>query len=158
VKIMTRYSVEALEPPRTTSWRHFIRHFAEMVVAMMVGMAVLAPLWVGIFAVLRCSSLLEHADVHALVMATDMTIGMSLWMRHRGHGWARIGEMAGAMYLPFLVLFVPYWAGVISDGAMLGGGHMLMLPLMLGVMLWRREEYSQNHAHHHRRHKVNAPA
>ena len=154
---MNSYRVTALEPSHSMSWRHFIQHFGEMVAAMVVGMAVLAPVWVGIFALLRCSSVLEHADVHALVMATDMTIGMSLWMRHRGHGWASISEMAAAMYLPFLVLFVPYWAGLISDGAMLGGGHLLMLPFMLAVMLRRRDEYSQDHAHHRRRSTAQAP-
>ena len=116
---------------------------------MIVGMAVLAPVWVGMFALLGHSSLLEHADLHALVMATDMTIGMSLWMRHRGHGRASIGEMAAAMYLPFLVLFVPYWAGVVSAGTMLTGGHVLMVPCMVGVMLRRRDEYSQHHSQHH---------
>jgi len=120
-----------------------------MVAAMIVGMAVLAPVWVGIFALLGHTSLLEHADLHALVMATDMTIGMSLWMRHRGHGWTSIGEMAAAMYLPFLVLFVPYWAGVVSAGTMLTGGHVLMVPCMVGVMLRRRDEYSQHHSQHH---------
>lgn len=153
---MSGQSFAALEPARTTSWWHFLRHFAEMVAAMIVGMAVLAPVWVGIFALLRCSSLLEHADVHALVMATDMTIGMSLWMRHRGHGWASIGEMAGAMYLPFLVLFGPYWAGVVSAEMMLTGGHVLMLPCMVGVMLRRRDEYSQDHGQHHRHLSENA--
>ena len=54
--------------------------------------------------------LLEHADVHALVMGSDMTIGMSLWMHHRGHGWASIAELATAMYVPFLIGFGPYWS------------------------------------------------
>lgn len=147
---MTSQSHAAFQSARTTSWWHFIRHFAEMVAAMIVGMAVLAPLWVGIFALLGHSSLLENADLHALVMATDMTIGMSLWMRHRGHGWTAIGEMAAAMYLPFLVLFVPYWAGAVSAETMLTGGHLLMLPCMIGVMLRRRDEYMQHHSRHHR--------
>jgi hypothetical protein len=137
-----------VESSQRTSWRHFILHFVQMVVAMVVGMAVLAPVWVLIFALLRCSSLLQHADVHALVMATDMTIGMSLWMRLRGHGWASIGEMAAAMYVPFVVLFGPYWAGLVSAGMMLLWGHVLMLPCMLAVMLRRRDEYGRAHRHH----------
>jgi hypothetical protein len=145
---MTSPSVEAIKPSKSTSWPRFIRHFFEMVAAMLVGMAVLAPVWVLIFALLRCSSLLDHPDVHALVMATDMTIGMSLWMRYRGHGWASIGEMAGAMFLPFIVLFGPYWAGLLSAETMLLGGHVLMLPCMVAVMLRRRDEYAQDHRHH----------
>jgi hypothetical protein len=71
-----------------------------MVAAMIVGMAVLAPAWVRIFALLGYSSLLKNAVLHELVMATDMTIGMSLWMRHRGHGRTAIGEMAARCTCP----------------------------------------------------------
>ncbi|WP_202425787.1 hypothetical protein [Streptomyces sp. HUCO-GS316] len=140
-------SVEA-KTSHGPSWRHFIRHFFEMVAAMVVGMAVLAPVWVLIFWLLGHSSVLDYADVHALVMATDMTIGMSVWMRYRGHGWASIAEMAGAMFVPFLVFFGPYWAGLVSGGTMLTLGHVLMLPCMLLVMLRRRDEYSQDHRQH----------
>jgi hypothetical protein len=51
----------AVQSSQTTSWWHFIRHFAEMVAAMIVGMAVLAPAWVRIFALLGYSSLLKNA-------------------------------------------------------------------------------------------------
>jgi hypothetical protein len=139
----------AAQPSQRTSWRRFIRHFFEMVAAMIVGMAVLAPVWVLIFTLLGHSSLLQYADLHAIVMATDMTIGMSVWMRYRGHSWARVGEMAGAMYLPFIILLAPYWAGLVSGETLLIGGHVLMLPCMVGVMLWRRDEYAQDHRHHH---------
>ena len=77
-------------------------------------------------------------------MATNMVIGMSLWMRHRGHGWVGIAEMAVAMYLPFIVLFVPYWAGLLSRGGVLGLGHILMLAAMLMVMLHRQDKYGQD--------------
>lgn len=155
---MDTSSVSLVQPSQHTSWRRFLRHFVEMVAAMLIGMAVLAPVWVAVFAVLGCSSLLQHPDVHALAMATDMTIGMSLWMRYRGHGWAAIAEMVGTMYLPFVVLFVPYWAGLISGGAMLLAGHVLMLPCMLAVMLRRRAEYSQDHRHHKRRAPHSVPS
>jgi hypothetical protein len=87
-------------------------------------------------------------------MATDMTIGMSLWMRYRGHGRRSIGEMAGAMYAPFIVLFAPYWAGLIPGGTMLLLGHVLMLPCMIAVMLHRRDEYSQDHPRRRRTHHL----
>jgi uncharacterized protein YceK len=145
---MTSPSVLSVKPSRTTSWRRFVRHLVEMVAAMIVGMVVLAPVWVGVFALLGCSSLLEHADVHAMAMATDMSAGMALWMRHRHHGWASIGEMVAAMYLPFLLLFVPYWLGLVSAGTMLTAGHALMVPCMIAVMLRRREEYTRDHHRH----------
>ncbi|MFD8301628.1 hypothetical protein ACFV29_04595 [Streptomyces sp. NPDC059690] len=137
------------------SWRHFGRHYFEMVAAMLVGMAVLGPIWGLTLSLLGLSDLRNYSELVALVMATNMTIGMSVWMRHRGHGWASIGEMAVAMYVPFLVLFGPYWAGLISGGTMLFAGHILMLPCMFVVMLRRRDEYAQNHRRHrdHRGHR-----
>lgn len=142
---MSGSSVLAVKPSRSKPWRRFLRHFLEMVAAMLVGMVVLAPVWVGVFALLGCRSLLEHAGVHALAMATDMAIGMSVWMHHRDHSWASIGEMVGAMYLPFLVVLGPYRLGLMSADTMLTLGHVLMVPCMLAVMLHRRQEYTQDH-------------
>ena len=88
---------------------HLVRHYLEMVVAMVVGMVVLGPLeglvWPGLD---------DRVDVHAMVMATNMAVAMAAWMRFRGHSWPAITEMSAAMYLPFAVLLVPYWAGAVS--------------------------------------------
>ncbi len=88
---------------------HFVRHYLEMVVAMLVGMFALGPLedavWPALFA---------RTDVGVLVMATNMSIGMGAWMRFRGHSWRGIAEMSAAMYLPFVVLLLPYWGGAIG--------------------------------------------
>src|SRR3954454_22804574 len=73
----------------------------------------------------------------AVVMATDMSLGMGAWMRYRGHSWRSIAEMSAAMYLPFAVFLPLVWADVMSGGAMLTAGHLLMLPTMLALMLWR---------------------
>ena len=117
--------------------RHFARHYAEMVVAMFVGMLVLGPVedlvWPGLTA---------RADVGVMVMATNMAIGMGAWMRFRGHSWRGVAEMSASMYLPFLVLLVPFWAGVIGEHAMMMWGHVLMFPAMAAVMLLRPDEYS----------------
>jgi hypothetical protein len=118
---------------------HLVRHYLEMVVAMVVGMVVLGPvheyLWPGLD---------DRADVAALVMATDMAIGMAAWMRFRGHSWPAITEMSAAMYLPFAVLLVPFWTGAVSGGVLMTAGHVLMLPAMALAMWWRLDEY----AHH----------
>lgn len=132
-----------------TSKRAFARHFLEMLVAMVAGMAILGAAVSLVLVVLGCASLLdEHADLHGVVMATNMTIGMGLWMRHRGHDWLHVREMAGAMYLPFFLLLVPFWTGALGSGLFLAGGHVLMLPAMLGIMLYRWEIYAQDHRHH----------
>ena len=112
--------------------RAFLLHYAEMLVAMLVGMVVLGwaegLIWPGS---------MDRADVGALVMATNMAVGMGAWMRVRGHAWRGIGEMSAAMYLPFLALLVPYWAGGVTGDAVLLWGHVLMLPAMALAMLAR---------------------
>jgi len=78
-------------------------------------------------------------------MATDMTLAMSLWMRVRGHAWRPLAEMGAAMYVPFVVLLVPLWTGLISPRGLFLAGHVLMLVAMAIVMLLRPDEYT-----HHR--------
>ena len=116
--------------------RHLVTHYLEMVVAMVVGMVVLGPVWS-----VALPGLSGHVAAESLVMATDMAIGMGAWMRFRGHSWSAAAVMSAAMYLPFLILLVPYWAGAITGGTLMGAGHLLMLPAMALAMLWRRSEY-----------------
>ena len=124
-------------------WRHFVRHFAEMVVAMAVGMLVLG---LALKPLLGMSDLFQRADMSALIMATNMTIGMSVWMRYRGHSRASTAEMGAAMYIPFAVLLIPFWAGLLPGNVIMMGGHVLMLPAMVAAMLHRRSEYLPGHA------------
>jgi len=112
-----------------------------MVIAMAVGMVVLHPLWAIGLDALRLRDALDHATVMALVMATDMSLGMGAWMRLRGHSWSSIAEMSGAMYVPFAVFLPPVWAGAMSGGAMITAGHLLMLPTMFVLMLRRRDDH-----------------
>ncbi len=111
----------------------FVGHYVEMVVAMVVGMIALDPLWPAEW--------LARADVHAVVMATDMTVAMALWMAVRRHSWPRTFEMCAVMYLPFVALLVPYWLGLLSATGLMVAGHVVMFPLMLAAMLWRRADY-----------------
>jgi flagellar biosynthetic protein FliP len=124
-----------LARPSTT--RRLVRHYVEMVVAMVVGMVVLGPVW-G----LLWPSYGDRLEVMVLVMATDMAIGMAAWMRFRGHAWRGTLEMCAAMYVPFLLLLPPYWAGMVSGDVVMTAGHVLMLPAMALVMWWRRSEYA----------------
>jgi hypothetical protein len=123
------------ETTRSTGrkFARFAWHYAEMVVAMLAGMIALAPLWPDAWT--------ARADVDALVMATNMTIAMVAAMALRRHSWPRIAEMAAAMYLPFLLLLAPYWLGVLSGTGLMVAGHVIMFPLMLAAMVWRRNEY-----------------
>jgi hypothetical protein len=120
-----------------------------MVLTMVIGMIVLHPLWAVSFNALGLPDPLDHATVMALVMATDMSLGMGAWMRYRGHSWRPIAEMSATMYLPFAVFLVPVWAGAMSGDTMIVAGHALMLPTMLALMVWRRSEYGHGHGQGH---------
>jgi hypothetical protein len=139
---------------RDTPTRRFVQHFFEMVLVMMLGMAVLGAAFREIHVLAFGSGFdaawRDHVVLAAFAMGFDMTVPMVLWMRYRGHGWSRGGEMAAAMNLPLLPLLLLDWADVIPPRGVLGGQMMLMLPAMLAVMLYRKEEYSV--AHHHERH------
>ena len=128
--------IPSLDSRRSSAW-HFARHYLEMVVAMLIGMAVL-----GLLHELAWPSLTAGADVGVLVMATDMAIGMGAWMRVRGHSWRGIAEMSATMYAPFAALLVPYWTGSVGGHDLMMWGHVLMFPAMALVMYLRPAEYT----------------
>lgn len=131
--------------------RNLVQHFIEMVLAMLVGMAVLGMAAAAICAALGHSGFLtHHAGLLSFVMALNMSIGMAAWMRFRGHGGAPIAEMVGAMFVPWALLIGPYLGGLISADALLVGMHVLMFAAMGAAMLHRRDEYA--HGHHYRDH------
>jgi hypothetical protein len=135
--------VPTRETARRTARHHLVRHFFEMVLAMLAGMAVFGAVVQVICAALGHSGFfVDHVGLRAPLMAMNMTLGMALWMRYRGHGWAPITEMSAAMFAPLVVLIGPFWAGVLSGDALLGAMHVLMLPAMVVAMLHRRDEYA----------------
>ncbi len=129
----------------SSATRRFTFHYLEMVVAMLVGMVALGPVWTLASDAFDAAATLARPDVMAMSMATNMAVAMSLWMWFRGHTAAPIVEMAVSMYLPFVVLLVPLWFGVLSGGALLIIGHVAMLGTMLYAMLRRRDEYTCHH-------------
>jgi hypothetical protein len=117
-----------------------------MYVAMMVGMMVLGMLDRGILAAAGTS--VSHVkdsapEVFGLVMAFNMTVGMTVWMRHRRHSWAVCAEMAGAMFVPAVAAIALFWCSVIHAGSVGAVEMNAMLPAIIAVMLLRRGEYSQ---------------
>jgi hypothetical protein len=124
------------------SAKKFTLHFVEMVVAMAVGMVALHPVWTFVLDAVGAAGLMHNPYSGALIMATNMTVAMAAWMKVRGHRWRPIAEMGAAMYVPFLVLFVPLAVGLIDKGALMLWGHLLMLPAMAAAMLLRPHEYA----------------
>ena len=130
--------------------RHFVRHYAEMLIAMLLGMAVLGlPVSMALDALGMSSSEL-HEDAPALMlfaMAVTMTVPMVGWMRYRGHGWRANTEMSASMFVPTFAVVALLWGGLVVDvGTLLVIEHVAMLASMLAAMLIRGEEYS-GHVH-----------
>jgi hypothetical protein len=128
-----------------TSKRAFARHFGEMVIAMLVGMGVLSGLAALLFAAFGSSLSDQSGEFRVMLMGFNMTVPMIAWMRYRGHGLARNVEMAGSMVVPSLLAAVLAWTALLGAGGALALQHAVMVPAMLGVMLWRYDEYAHDH-------------
>jgi len=112
-------------------WRRLAGHYLEMLAAMGVGMAVfgLARAAVGLTVAFH-----DRPGVSFLLMATDMALGMALWMRVRGHGWPMTLQMCAAMYVPLLMLplVAAGWMGAMTFMVV---AHVVMCLAMLAVLL-----------------------
>ena len=82
-------------PTLSPATRHFLRHYAEMVVAMFLGMAVLGYPVDWVMDRLGASS----DEFMVLGMATTMTLPMVGWMMYRGHGSRANAEMSASMFV-----------------------------------------------------------
>ena len=125
---------------RAGRWR-FLRHYLEMVAAMLVGMVVVGAAVRGVLALAGLEFPARYPELVALEMAFDMSVGMVAWMRLRGHGWSSTLEMVAAMFAPALGLFPLLWLGVLSGEDLLVVQHLAMFPLMYLIMVRRRAGY-----------------
>ena len=125
-------------------WRRFAMHLGEMVLVMLLGMLILGGAIQAGVAVAGASLSDASGPVRAAVMAATMTVPMVWWMLQRGHGAARSAEMAGAMLVPTALAIALYEAAVLPTGeALLGVQHAVMIPAMVGVMVWRLDHYAR---------------
>jgi hypothetical protein len=135
---------------QTTSLLTFTRHYAEMLLAMFLGMFALGmPLaaLLGAAGVDVSAWRTDSPELLLLAMAAVMSAPMVAWMRYRGHGWAPAWEMTASMFVPSLAAIALLWAGAVEDsGALLAIQHVGMFPSMLAAMLLRRDEYT-GHVH-----------
>jgi hypothetical protein len=131
-------------PSRGRQILRFLRHFGEMVLAMLLGM--------GVFGVVNSAILIPMGfvylsaslfpEAYAASMAVSMTIPMVAWMRIRKHAWRLSAEMAGAMIVPSVLLIAICLIGLLPHTVVVPGTHLLMLPAMLGAMLYRWRDYT----------------
>lgn len=123
--------------------RRFARHLGEMMLAMVAGMAVGGVAAHLLLAPFGASLTDASASVQASVMAFNMTVPMVAWMHlHHRMPVARSVEMAASMLLPSILAIVLYAASVIASDAVLAVQHIVMIPAMLAVMVWRYDAYS----------------
>lgn len=116
--------------------KHFIRHYLEMVAAMLLGMAVLyTPIELAAD---------PGGAAALLLMGVTMTVPMVAWMRYRGHGWRPTTEMTAAMLTPTAIA-LPL-LGVVDFHGLMMFEHIAMFVFMLGAMLVRAGEYRHAHA------------
>ena len=126
----------------SSSVKHFLRHYGEMVLAMFLGMAVL-----GLPADWALRSVGADSDAFMFLgMATTMTVPMVGWMLYRGHGWRANAEMSASMFVPTFAVIGVLSAGLLTDiGMLMVIEHVAMLLAMAGVMLLRPDEYIHHH-------------
>ncbi|MEV0382165.1 hypothetical protein [Nonomuraea sp. NPDC050643] len=120
-------------------WGRFALHYVEMIIAMFVGMFGLGMLQSALGLEFSHGAQPEPAY---LLMAFNMSVGMAVWMRIRGHGWAATLEMCAVMFVPAVPLYPMLWLGVIDAHGLMMVAHVAMFPLMLVAMLRRLDEYA----------------
>lgn len=134
------------------STARFVRHYAEMVVAMFVGMPIYGILFhspLDPFGLRE--SLFGRPYLSETLMLVAMSIPMAAYMVWRGHRTERTAEMVAGMALPALAVIALTAAEVVplfSLAALSLWSHLAMLLGMLVAMLLRRDEYSMDHSQH----------
>ena len=93
------------------------RHFAEMLAAMLLGMALVHPL------------VELSGGAGPLVLAAGMTLPMAALMRHRDQRWGEVAEVMAAMGLLALAVLP------LGGAAALHALHAAMVPVMLVVVM-----------------------
>jgi hypothetical protein len=140
--------------PRRGSTRLFVRHYVQMVLVMLAGMALLFPPTEGVLRVMGSGTVDLQRDAPAaalLGMALGMSASMMAWMRLRGHAWRPSLEMVVAMTAPGLGVVALLASSLVEEfDVLLMVEHVVMLLSMLAVMLLRRDEYAR-HVHRPRR-------
>lgn len=130
-------------PSRGRQVLRFLRHFGEMILAMLLGMVALGVVNGAILVPLGVTYLSQASvEVSTLAMVVAMTVPMVAWMRIRKHSWRLNAEMAASMLVPTLLLLAVCELDLLPRTSLMLGAHVLMVPAMLGVMLYRWRDYT----------------
>jgi hypothetical protein len=121
----------------------FGRHFIEMVAVMFIGMGVFAGIAALALNATGGSFADYSAELRVAFMGVSMVLPMVAWMSYRGHTRAQNVEMAMSMTIPTVITAVLAAVGTFGAATALEVQHIVMVPAMLGVMLWRYDEYAK---------------
>jgi hypothetical protein len=128
----------------------WVRHLAEMVVAMYAGMFVYMALIRRALIAVGLAGLVS-GDLSYTWMILFMLVPMVALMRIQGHTWRMSGEMAVGMIAPIIVCFGLVRSGIcplvpfltwLSATTVYGVAHDAMLLGMIVVMVFRRGMYA----------------
>jgi cytochrome bd-type quinol oxidase subunit 2 len=112
-----------------------------MLAVMMVGMVTSAAIFLTIIGMEWEEATRAYPTASLLVVAAGMTVPMTAWMLHRGMGQKNAFEMAAAMVLPVIPFLLLVWFDV-TKSAQCGAYCLISIAAMLGLMRYRRSEYS----------------
>jgi hypothetical protein len=124
------------------AWRRFARHYAQMVIAMLLGMVLLG---------LAAGALGEPPGYDTLAgmelyMAAAMSLPMIAWMRLMGHSWRDCWEMTAWMVIPMFACAAPVALGLsipgLDEHSSMTLSHLAMLAGMAAHMLHRWDVYA----------------
>lgn len=128
---------------RLSPWQH---HFLEMFAVMVVGMVAAAVGYCFAIGMRWDEALVHHPAGTLAVVAAGMTVPMAAWMLHCGMGARNTAEMAVAMAAPVVPFLLLVQLGV-TKSAQCGAYCLVAVAAMVGLMLYRHDEYSLEMAH-----------
>ena len=126
-----------------TSRRAVLRQFGRVRLAMFVGALALG--FGSELALNLAGASLADVSISAgaAIVAANMVIPMLVWSQRRARlPLARAAEIAASVAFATLVAIALYAGGTISAEAVLVVQQLVMLPSMLGVMVWRADAYA----------------
>jgi hypothetical protein len=129
------------QPQEQHHMKPFWRHLWQMVGVMAVGMVGAAVIFAFSVGMTWNQALRLHPIGSLLVVAAGMSIPMGGWMLHMGMGWSNSAEMAAAMALPVIPFLCLVWTGTTTT-AQCGAYCLVGIAVMIGLMLYRRDQYS----------------
>jgi hypothetical protein len=117
-----------------------------MLGVMMVGMIASAAVFLTAVHMTWDEATVRHPMASLLVIAAGMSVPMAAWMLHRGMGLRNSAEMAAVMVIPVIPFLCLVWFNV-TKSAQCRVYCLVSIAAMLGLMLFRRQEYSAAGAH-----------